>query len=101
MKADSANPRGSQTEALFNAALKFPVAERTAFLADACATDAALRQRVEALLRAHDQAEGFLPDQPAQAAGALAPGTPPPEDADAAPAQDGADGGADFSIRSR
>src|SRR5262245_40849642 len=35
-------------------------AERTAFLDEACANDAALRRAVEALLRAHDQADPLL-----------------------------------------
>ncbi|MBI5771001.1 MAG: serine/threonine protein kinase [Verrucomicrobia bacterium] len=43
-------------ETLFAAALERPPAERTAFLDDACAGDAALRARIEALLRAHDDA---------------------------------------------
>jgi serine/threonine protein kinase/tetratricopeptide (TPR) repeat protein len=34
--------------------------ERAAYLDEACAADAALRERVEALLRAHEQAGGFL-----------------------------------------
>src|SRR5262249_15867996 len=46
--------------------------ERQAYLDQACADDPALRHRVEALLRAHDRAGGFLgrvPD-PAETAGA-------------------------------
>src|SRR5262245_66346062 len=35
-------------------------AERAAYLDAACAGDPALRQRVEQLLRSHEQAEGFL-----------------------------------------
>src|SRR5262245_42179995 len=47
-------------ETLFAAALeKVAPGERAAFLAEACAGDAALRRRVEALLASHDQA-GFL-----------------------------------------
>ena len=34
--------------------------ERAAFLAGACGHDATLRQRVESLLAAHEQAKGFL-----------------------------------------
>src|SRR5262245_36524755 len=51
--------------AVFNAALELRTAERAAFLDQACAGDAALRRRVEALLRAHNQAEGFLEAPPA------------------------------------
>src|SRR5262245_38560727 len=35
--------------------------ERTAYLAAACGEDAELRERIEALLRAHEAAGGFLP----------------------------------------
>jgi hypothetical protein len=38
--------------------------ERAAYLDAACGPDAGLRARVEALLRAHEQAGGFLRDQP-------------------------------------
>src|SRR5262249_16672406 len=39
-------------------------AERTAYLDEVCAGDPALRQRVEALLRSHEEAGSFL-EQPA------------------------------------
>ena len=52
-------------EALFLPALdRSTPAERSAFLAEACAGDMALRQRVEALLQAHSQADQLL-DRPA------------------------------------
>jgi WD40 repeat protein/tRNA A-37 threonylcarbamoyl transferase component Bud32 len=52
-------------KALFLAALdKAAPAERAAFLDDACAGDAALRERVEALLRAHGTSDRLL-DRPA------------------------------------
>src|SRR5260370_10505883 len=52
-------------KAVFLAALdKTTAAERTAFLDEACADEAALRHSVEALLRAHDQADPLL-DRPA------------------------------------
>jgi tetratricopeptide (TPR) repeat protein len=52
-------------KAVFLAALdRAGPSERAAFLTEACAEDAALRQRVEALLRAHDQADPLL-DRPA------------------------------------
>ncbi len=45
---------------VFNAALELPAAERAIYLDNACAGDAALRQRVEDLLAAGDQAGCFL-----------------------------------------
>src|SRR5262249_17047849 len=46
---------------IFLAAIeKTTPAERAAFLDTACAGDAALRRRVEALLQAHDEPSGFL-----------------------------------------
>ncbi len=48
-------------EAVFSAALELAdAAERAAYLAQACGDDAALRGRVEALLKAHSKAGGFL-----------------------------------------
>ena len=46
--------------AVLNAALELPPGQRGAYLDQACAGDVALRQQVEALLRAHEHAEGFL-----------------------------------------
>jgi serine/threonine protein kinase len=46
--------------ALFSAALELPAAQRAAYLDDACGDDPALRLRVEALLRVHDEALPFL-----------------------------------------
>src|SRR5271163_4698107 len=51
--------------AVLNAALELRPAERGAYLDKACAGDAALRQRVESLLQAHDQAGRFLETAPA------------------------------------
>lgn len=45
---------------LFEQVLATPVAQRPAFLEEACAGDAALREEVEALLEAHEEAEGFF-----------------------------------------
>ena len=45
---------------VFNAALELPAAERGAYLDQICADDAALRQRVEELLQAGEQAGDFL-----------------------------------------
>src|SRR5882724_9154103 len=48
--------------AVFSAARRLPAGERAVYLNEACAGDAALRQRVEELLRAGDEAAGFLQD---------------------------------------
>src|SRR5262245_933042 len=50
-------------ESIFSAALALPPRERPAFLADKCASDDPLHQRIEALLRAYDAPEGFLREQ--------------------------------------
>jgi tetratricopeptide (TPR) repeat protein len=51
---------GTDVRGLFLAALERPQGERAAYLDEACAGKAALRQRVEALLRAHDEPGAFL-----------------------------------------
>jgi tetratricopeptide (TPR) repeat protein len=49
---------------IFDAAIEHPSPkERAAFLDSACGTNAELRQRIEALLRAHEEAGGFLQDR--------------------------------------
>src|SRR5437879_5700545 len=54
-------PDPRRVEALFPAALeKASAEERSALLEEACAGDPALRQRVEALLWAHQEACSFL-----------------------------------------
>src|SRR6516225_6062644 len=54
-------------ESVFAAALQQPSPqERVAFLNQACADNPVLRGRVEALLKAHDQAGSFLKDPPAR-----------------------------------
>src|SRR5271170_5237641 len=59
-------PQPSEREIeIFNIALELPARERAAFLDQACAGDAALRQRVEELLRVHERAEDFLDSPPA------------------------------------
>jgi serine/threonine protein kinase len=67
MNDDSANPDLEAAETIFNAALAFNAAERPAYLAGACGDNLALRQRVEALLRAHAASPRFLPEQPLSA----------------------------------
>jgi eukaryotic-like serine/threonine-protein kinase len=55
-----ANPGHDRERGLLNAALELPPGDRAAFLDHACATDAALRQRLEKLLDAHHEAGAFL-----------------------------------------
>jgi serine/threonine protein kinase len=45
---------------IFDAALQLPPDQRTAYLEKICGDDAQLRQRITALLQAHEQAGGFL-----------------------------------------
>ena len=53
---------------IFNEALDLnDAAARERFLEEACGADAALRERVEKLLHAHDEADGFLPQASAPA----------------------------------
>jgi serine/threonine protein kinase/WD40 repeat protein len=58
------NEQHQRDEALFDAALQFPSAERNAFLEKACAGDHQLRQRVESLLKAHEKTSGLLEQIP-------------------------------------
>jgi WD40 repeat protein/tRNA A-37 threonylcarbamoyl transferase component Bud32 len=57
-----------KVEALFNEALKLSAAERSAFLAGVCGSDAALHRQLEELLKADAEAGRFLPESPQQAA---------------------------------
>jgi len=52
--------RWQQTEALLHRVLERQRDERAAFLMEACAGDEALRQDVESLLKAHQEAGGFM-----------------------------------------
>src|SRR5947207_2469589 len=53
--------------AIFNETLEHEdLAERARFVDEACGTDSVLRQRIQDLLRAHDEAGGFL-SHPSQA----------------------------------
>src|SRR5262249_40250529 len=73
-------PQGARAmteETIFTAAReKQSPTERSAFLDEACGGDAALRQRVEALIEAHEQAADFL-EKPAaeQIAAGISPST--------------------------
>jgi eukaryotic-like serine/threonine-protein kinase len=62
------NGQNPSDEAIFAAALERPAHERPIFLDGACHGDKSLRQRVEALLAAHDHASHFM-DSPAAAQG--------------------------------
>ena len=61
------NEPGEQEVAIFGAALQMPADQRAVFLEQACAGDAALRERVEAFLADHAEAGAFL-DHPAPGA---------------------------------
>jgi serine/threonine protein kinase/Flp pilus assembly protein TadD len=68
-------------ETLFHEALAKPAGERASFLDAACAGDAGLRQRLEILLRAHDNPGSFLgsPAVNPEATSAPLPGSAPEE----------------------
>ncbi|MGO9917149.1 MAG: hypothetical protein ACLQIB_20930 [Isosphaeraceae bacterium] len=70
MQPASAKVKAVFLDALDTAAL----AERVAFLGEACAEDDALRQRVEALLRVHDRPDPFLDHPAAEHFGGGVPG---------------------------
>jgi hypothetical protein len=52
--------RWQQIESLFYAALACPPPERQGRLNQTCSGDAALRQEVESLIAAHDQADSMI-----------------------------------------
>ena len=54
-------------ETLFEAVSQLPAEKRGAYLAGACGGDAALRERLEILLRAHDRASSFMAEPAAPA----------------------------------
>jgi eukaryotic-like serine/threonine-protein kinase len=58
--------RFRHVDAIFDAALDVGPNERGAFVAQACGSDAALRDRVRSLLAAHDRSDGFLQTPAAQ-----------------------------------
>jgi serine/threonine protein kinase len=64
-------------EAIFDAVVDAPPGERPALLDRECAGDAELRREVEALLAAHDRAEGILEADALKAVGAI---VDPPKD---------------------
>src|SRR5882672_2857973 len=60
-------PSSQREEALFAAAIARPEAERAAFLDGACLGNSALRQRLDALIAAHEQPEKSLTADTARA----------------------------------
>jgi eukaryotic-like serine/threonine-protein kinase len=63
MAGEADRPSASAAESIFLAALERSSPERPGFLTDACGTNKQLRQRVQALLKAHEAPQGFLPDE--------------------------------------
>ena len=68
MKDDPNASAPKREEAIFGAALQLAPGERAGFVEKACGADSALRQRVEVLLQAHEQAGEFLEPTPPVAA---------------------------------
>jgi hypothetical protein len=65
---------------IFAEAIQLPSEERAAFLDRVCAGDQGLREKIEALLKVHDQAGDFLEQPPstiAEGRGKLAAGEKP------------------------
>ncbi|HET9358347.1 MAG TPA: serine/threonine-protein kinase, partial [Vicinamibacterales bacterium] len=77
------DPRWNRAKQIFHEALEKTGPERARVVAAACADDRELRAQVEGLLRAHDEADGFLtsptggPDEAARTAARLAAAVPP------------------------
>jgi eukaryotic-like serine/threonine-protein kinase len=63
MAGEADRPSASAAESIFLAALERSSPERPGFLTDACGTNKQLRQRVQALLTAHEAPKGFLPEE--------------------------------------
>jgi serine/threonine protein kinase len=62
------NSTSKRAREIFEEALEIPSgAELTQYLDAACGSDTKLRERIEALLRAHEAAQCFLPDAPPEA----------------------------------
>jgi hypothetical protein len=62
------NDSPNREVAIFSEAVHLPLDQRAAYLDRACAGDAKLRQRVEALLRTNDHVGDFLEEFPQPAA---------------------------------
>src|SRR5215469_17009969 len=69
----------NREEEIFEAAAKLPVEQREAYLQEACAGDAALRARIEGLLKAHEGAGSFMEEPPAPARKTIVLTLPPDE----------------------
>jgi len=65
------NESPEREEQIFAEALALPAGERPRFLDHACRGDAGLRQRIEALVQAHESAGGFMAADAAPAAAPL------------------------------
>jgi serine/threonine protein kinase/Tfp pilus assembly protein PilF len=63
MEDSSPKLKANALEAIFSGALTLSPGECSAFLAGQCGNDVELRQRIEALLRAHELAASFLAEQ--------------------------------------
>src|SRR5438046_3077603 len=63
--SQSMNEPRQREETIFEAAVELPPDQRAAYVMGACGDDGQLRQRVEALLKAHDQTSGVLEEPPA------------------------------------
>ncbi|HVU22590.1 MAG TPA: protein kinase [Opitutus sp.] len=74
------NSHPSSEEDLFNRALALPPADRSAWLARECGSDAYLRARLESLLRAHDHAASNMPSAAPGLGETVAAFTPRPEE---------------------
>lgn len=66
------NTSHQRDESILEAVLQMPPDQRVAYLEQACGGDAPLRQRVEALLRAHDEAGHFLTENAVPPSGGTA-----------------------------
>jgi len=69
----------NREEEIFEAALQLPVEQRAAYLQEACAGDAALRARVEGLLKAQNEAGSFMEEPAAQGRKTIVLTLPPDE----------------------
>jgi eukaryotic-like serine/threonine-protein kinase len=67
--------RWERVKELFLSAVERPSEDRPAYLDQACAGDAPLRDEVEAMLRSHQEADGFLEPPVDRGGGPLGPGT--------------------------
>jgi WD40 repeat protein/tetratricopeptide (TPR) repeat protein/tRNA A-37 threonylcarbamoyl transferase component Bud32 len=87
------NTPANREVAIFSAALGLDPSQRAAYLDEACAGDPALRQQIESLLRAHEEAITFLesPMRPTVAAPTAFEGSDPPKPLGGAPAETAGD----------